>query len=41
VEIAASEKLDVHIMGSGDVRYRGDAHVNSTIAGSGSVIKMD
>lgn len=40
-EVSASNRLDVKVMGSGDVRYRGGPQVNSEIAGSGSVIKID
>lgn len=41
VEVFANNKLDVKVMGSGDVRHRGGANVSSHIAGSGSVIKID
>jgi hypothetical protein len=40
-DIFASVKLDVHVAGSGDVRYKGNAQVSSNINGSGSVKKVD
>jgi len=41
-DVFASEKLDVRVTGSGDVRYKGGVQqVSSKITGSGSVKKMD
>lgn len=41
-DVFASEKLNVKVTGSGDVRYKGGAQqVSSNITGSGSVKKMD
>jgi hypothetical protein len=41
-DVFASEKLDVKVAGSGDVRYKGGAQqVSSNITGSGSVKKVD
>lgn len=41
-DVYASTKLDVHVTGSGDVRYKGGVQqVTSNITGSGSVKKMD
>jgi hypothetical protein len=34
-------KLDVHVAGSGDVNYKGNAQISSSIAGSGRVKKVD
>jgi hypothetical protein len=41
VEIFASNTLDVHVMGSGEVKHRGNARVNTNISGSGTVMKID
>lgn len=38
VELFATDSLDIDISGSGTVRHKGGAHVNSSIAGSGEVI---
>ena len=40
-DLFASMKLDVHVGGSGDVRYKGNPQVSSSIAGSGTVKKID
>lgn len=40
-EVFSSTKLDVHIMGSGEVRHRGSGSVSTSIQGSGSVVKVD
>ena len=40
-DLFASMKLDVHVGGSGDVRYKGNPQVSSSIAGSGRVKKID
>jgi hypothetical protein len=40
-DVFASVKLDVHVAGSGDVRYKGGAQTSSNINGSGSVKKID
>jgi hypothetical protein len=40
-DVFATVKLDVHVAGSGDVRYKGNAQASSNIAGSGSVKKID
>lgn len=40
-EVTANEKLDVHVSGSGDVKYKGNAKsVSQNISGSGSVKKV-
>jgi hypothetical protein len=38
--VNASESLDVHIAGSGDVRYKGEPKITRSIAGSGNVSKL-
>lgn len=40
-EVYATNKLEVNVMGSGEVKHRGNAQVNTKITGSGSVVKID
>ncbi len=40
-EVFVDRKLDVHVAGSGDVNYKGNAQVSSSMAGSGRVKKVD
>ncbi|HWR32868.1 MAG TPA: head GIN domain-containing protein [Chitinophagaceae bacterium] len=40
-EVFASVKLDVHVSGSADVKYKGNAIVTKSISGAGSVKKVD
>lgn len=40
-EVFASVKLDVHVSGAADVKYKGNATVSKDISGAGSVKKVD
>jgi hypothetical protein len=40
-EVFASVKLEVHVSGSADVKYKGNAAVNPSISGSGTVKKVE
>jgi hypothetical protein len=40
-EVNAQKSLDVHVSGSGDVVYKGNARVSKSISGSGSVKKIN
>ena len=39
-EVVATQKLNTNIAGSGDVKYWGDASVDSKVRGSGSVSRQ-
>jgi hypothetical protein len=39
--VHASQILDIHIKGSGDVRYKGNPNVTQNIFGSGNIEKVD
>ena len=40
-ELFASEKLNVHVYGAADVRYKGNATLSQEVSGAGSVKKAD
>jgi hypothetical protein len=40
-EVFASIKLDVHVSGAADVKYKGNAAVNQEVSGAGSVKKVE
>lgn len=40
-EVFASVKLDVHVSGATDVKYKGNATVNQSVSGTGSVKKVE
>ena len=40
-EVFASVKLDVHVSGAADVKYKGNAVLNKDVNGAGSVRKVD
>jgi hypothetical protein len=39
--VNSSVKLDARITGSGGIRYKGNAQVNSNVTGSGTVSKVE
>jgi hypothetical protein len=40
-DVFASVKLDIHVSGAGDIRYKGNPAISQSISGAGSIKKVD